>query len=401
MSTDISKKLSPNILLLGLVSFLADASTHMIKPILPAFITALGGSSLAVGGIGGLTESATSLLKVLSGYWSDRIRRRKPFLFLGYLTSAAAKLLFPLSTAWQHLLILMPAERVGKGLRGAPRDALIAALVKEPVRGRGFGFHRAMDSAGAIIGSLAAFLLVTRFDLPVRSILVVGAIVAFAAVAPIFAVREKRRHEGSSDPPGLSLRGFSIPFYLFLIVATIFGLGNFSYMFFILRALDVFGPNGSLGLTILLYALINVTYAGLSVPAGALSDRIGRKKVLLMGYGLFAATCLGLVLARGWPDLFFLFALYGGFRALTDGPQRALVADLVPFEIRGTALGVFHTAVGLAALPASLAAGALWQLAPRWTFLYGAALGLTAVVLLALLGRLGDSKKLSERKQTV
>jgi len=363
----------------------------MIKPILPAFITALGGSGLAIGGIGGLTESATSLLKVLSGYWSDRIRRRKPFLFLGYLTSAAAKLFFPLSAVWQHLLVLMPAERVGKGLRGAPRDALIAASVKEPVRGRGFGFHRAMDSAGAILGSLAAFVLVTRLDLPVRSILVVGAIVAFVAVLPIFAVREKRHHEGSSDLPRLSLKGFSRPFYLFLIVATVFGLGNFSYMFIILRALDVFGPDGSLGLTILLYALINAAYAGLSVPAGALSDRIGRKNVLLMGYGLFAATCLGLALARGWPELVLLFALYGGFRALTDGPQRALVADLAPASARGTALGTFHAAIGLAALPASLAAGALWQLAPRWTFLYGAALGSAATVLLLVLIRPGTT----------
>jgi MFS family permease len=370
-----------------MVSFLADASTHMIKPILPAFITMLGGGGLAVGGIGGLTESATSLLKVLSGYWSDRIRRRKPFMLLGYLTSAAAKLLFPLSTAWHHLLALMPAERVGKGLRGAPRDALIAASVDRTVRGRGFGFHRAMDSAGAIIGSLAAYTLVAGADLPVRMILLVGAVVAFAAVAPIIAVRETRQRTVQTDSSRPRLRGLPRPFYLFLIVATVFGLGNFSYMFLILRAGEMFGPPGSLGLAILLYALINVAYAGLAMPAGVLSDRIGRRKVLLMGYGLFAGTCLGLALARGWPELVLLFALYGGYRALTDGTQRAMVADLVPAGIRGTALGAFHTAVGLAALPASLIAGALWQLAPRWTFFYGASLGLTACLLLVLLGR--------------
>ena len=384
MSSTIPKKLSPNILLLGVVSFLADASTHMIKPILPAFITALGGGALAVGSIGGLADSATSLLKVFSGYWSDRIRRRKPFLFLGYLTSAGAKLLFPLSSVWQHLLVLTPAERVGKGLRGAPRDALIAASVAGSARGRGFGFHRAMDTAGAIVGSLAAFVLVTRVDLPLRSILLAGALVAFAAVIPIFAVREKRPQEKAIESSAPSLRGLSRPFYLFLIVAAVFGLGNFSYMFLMLRAADICGPNGSLGLTILLYALINVVYAGLSVPAGALSDRIGRKKVLLMGYGLFSATCLGLALAREWPELVLLFALYGGFRALTDGTQRALVSDLVPAEVRGTALGAFHTAAGLTALPAGLLAGALWQLAPRWTFFYGAAMGLTAAILLAV-----------------
>lgn len=351
----------------------------------------LGGGGLAVGSIGGLTDSATSLLKVISGYWSDRIRRRKPFMLLGYLTSAAAKLLFPLSSIWQHLLVLMPAERVGKGLRGAPRDALLAASVHETVRGRGFGFHRAMDTAGAIIGSVAAYVLVAGMDLEVRSILFIGALVAFAAVLPILAIREKRQGKDRTELSPPRLRGLPRPFYRFLVVATVFSLGNFSYMFLILRAADVFGPEGSLGLTILLYVLINIAYAGLSMPAGVLSDRIGRKKVLLMGYGLFAATCLGLALARGWPELILLFALYGGFRALTDGTQRALVADLVPPEIRGTALGAFHTAVGLAALPASLAAGALWQLAPRWTFFYGAALGLTATILLILLSPQGRS----------
>jgi len=363
----------------------------MIKPILPVFITMLGGGGLAVGGIGGLTESVSSLLKVFSGYWSDRIRRRKPFMLLGYLVSAAAKMLFPLSSAWQHLLALMPVERVGKGLRGAPRDALIAASVHESGRGRGFGFHRAMDSAGAIVGALAAYVLVTGADLPVRSILLAGAVIAFAAVAPVFAVREKRRREDQTESSRPRLSGLPHSFYRFLIAATVFGLGNFSYMFLILRAADVFGPARSLGLTILLYVLINVAYAGLAIPAGVLSDRIGRRKVLFMGYGLFAITCLGLALARGWPELILLFALYGGFRALTDGPQRALVSDLVPAEVRGTALGAFHTATGLAALPASLVGGVLWQMAPRWTFLYGAVLGLTAAVLLALLGRTSGS----------
>jgi MFS family permease len=357
----------------------------MIKPILPVFITMLGGGGLAVGSIGGLTDSATSLLKVLSGYWSDRIRRRRPFMLLGYLTSAVAKLLFPLSSAWQHLLVWMPVERVGKGLRGAPRDALIADSVDETARGRGFGFHRAMDTAGAIIGSLMAYVLVAGADLSVHSILWVGAVVAFAAVGPIFAVREKRQQKEHTIASRPRLRGFPRPFYRFLIVATLFSLGNFSYMFLILRAADVFGPESSLSLTILLYILINVAYAGLSMPVGVLSDRIGRRKVLFTGYGLFAVTCFGLALTSGWPELVLLFALYGGFRALTDGTQRALVTDLVPSEARGTALGVFHAAVGLAALPASLVAGALWQLTPRWTFLYGAALGLTAAIMLILL----------------
>lgn len=386
-----SKKIAPNILLLGLVSFLADTSTHMIKPILPVFIATLGGGGLAVGVIGGLTESVASLLKVFSGYWSDRIKRRKPFVFLGYLTSAAVKLLFPLATAWQHILVLMPAERVGKGLRDAPRDAIIAVSAEERVRGRGFGIHRAMDTSGAILGSLLAFILITTLAMPTRSVLVIAALVAFTSVIPLLAVREKKESVAQTKTLRPSLQGLPRPFYLFLVVATVFSLGNFTYMFLILRAGQLFAPELSMAMPVLLYTLINVTYAVFSVPSGILSDKIGRKKVLLLGYALFALTCVGLAFVRGWPGLVVFFALYGIFRALTDGTQRAFVADLTPAEVRGTALGAFHTATGLAALPAGIAAGALWRISWQWTFLYGAVLGFVAMMLLALLCRRHDA----------
>jgi len=389
--TAIFKRIPTNILLLGLVSFLADSSTHMIKPILPMFIATLGGGGLAIGTIGGLTDSVASLLKVFSGHWSDRIKKRKPFVFLGYLTSGVFKLLFPLSTTWQHMLALMPLERTGKGLREAPRDALIAASAEEKTRGRGFGIHRAMDTAGGILGSLLAFILIIALAASMRSVLFIGAMVAFSSVIPIFAVRENRVVMSGSQTLRPHLKDLPRPFYLFLTVATVFSLGNFTYMFLILRAGQFFAPPLSIATPILLYVLINVTYAAFSLPSGILSDKIGRKRVLLLGYAVFVITFLGLASVRAWPGLVVLFGLYGIFRALTDGTQRAFVVDLTSAQVRGTALGAFHTATGLAALPASIIAGALWRISPKLTFIYGAALGLMAMMLLSLLCRPQDA----------
>lgn len=348
------------------------------------FIAALGGGGLAVGTIGGLTESVASLLKVFSGYWSDRIKRRKPFVLLGYLTSAVAKLFFPLATAWQHILVLMPAERVGKGLRDAPRDALIAASAEEKTRGRWFGIHRAMDTSGAILGSILAFTLVATLAMPMRSVLLIAALVAFSAALPLFVVREQTGAVAQTKNLRLSLKGLPKSFHQFLAVATIFSLGNFTYMFLILRASQLLAPELATAIPVLLYVLINVTYAAFSVPSGILSDKIGRKKTLLLGYALFTITCLGFASTRSWLGLIAFFGLYGTFRALTDGNQRAFVADLTSPVVRGTALGAFHTVTGLAALPASIVAGVFWRLSPNLTFIYGACLGFVAVALLIL-----------------
>ena len=375
-----------NILLLGLVSLLTDLSSEMMLPILPLFITALGGTAFIVGLIGGLGDSIASILKVFSGYWSDRYGKRKPLVFSGYGVSAVAKLFLALSTLWQHVLVVRSLERVGKGLRDAPRDAIIADSALTEVRGTAFGIHRAMDTTGAIGGSLLAFLLFWFLGLEFKTILLVCAVIAFFALIPFYRVREAKR-EPQGISLGISFRALPGKMRLFILIATIFAMGNFTYMFFILRAQDFFtlevSERAAAAIPILLYVLYNTVYALSSVPAGMLSDRIGRRNVLLLGYALFGLTCLGFAFLESLPSFVILFALYGLVYALVVGTERAFAADLAPEELRGTALGTLHTSIGLAALPASLIAGALWyHIDPGATFVYGFALGLTAAMLL-------------------
>lgn len=386
MKRGLFRGIGINILLLGIVSFLTDLSSEMMMPILPMFIIALGGTAFVVGLIGGLGDSIASILKVFSGYWSDRYGRRKPFVFSGYAVSSLAKLFLALSTIWQHVLITRSVERVGKGLRTAPRDAIIADSATTEVRGAAFGIHRAMDTAGAIGGSLLAFLLFWFLELEFKTIILTCAIIAFFALIPFYRVREAKR-EPQETSLGISFKALPARLKGFVLVATIFALGNFTYMFFILRAQDFFtgvvSEKAAFAIPILLYVLYNTVYALLSIPSGMLSDRIGRRQVLLFGYSLFGLTCLGFAFLDSLAAFIVLFTLYGLVYALVEGTERAFVSDLASGELRGTALGTFHTCIGLAALPASLIAGALWQHIDPWaTFVYGCVLGLTAAVLL-------------------
>ncbi|RLI89306.1 MAG: MFS transporter [Candidatus Altiarchaeales archaeon] len=370
-----------NVLLLGIVSFLTDISSEMIHPLLPMFIVALGGSGLVVGIIGGLGDSITSILTVLSGYLSDRSGERKPFVFSGYGISSIAKLLLAFSTHWGHVLILRPLERTGKGLRTAPRDAIIAES-ERGVRGRAFGIHRAMDTSGAIIGSVLAFILLWFLGMRFETIFLLAGFIGLLALIPLFYVRERRR-----EPKKLTLKiglgALPREFRVFLLIVTVFALGNFTYMFFILRAQESFpDPRMAIALPVLLYVWFNIVYTIFSIPAGILSDRIGRKNVLIMGYGIFGITCLGFALFESFHVLIILFGLYGLFFALVDGTQRAFASDLITEDLRGTALGTFHTAIAFATLPASVIAGSLYQyFSPEATFFYGAGIAFLSAIL--------------------
>ncbi len=378
--------ISLNILLLGMVSLLTDLSSEMMVSILPMYITTLGGTAFVVGLIGGLGDSISSILKVFSGYWSDRTGKRKPFVFFGYGASAIAKLALAMAATWPQILGFRAVERIGKGMRDAPRDAIIADSAPVKVRGKAFGIHRTMDTAGAIGGSLLALLLFWVFGLSFKTIILACSIVAFASLIPFFWVKDVKQ------PPqkrslGLSFRALPRELKYFVFVATVFALGNFTSWFFVLRTRDFFAQTVSddraATIAIALYCLFNIVYAAFSIPVGILSDKIGRGKVLLLGYALFGVTFFGFALVQSVTAFVIFFILYGLIYAFVEGAERAFVCDMSPENVRGTALGTLHTSVGLVALPAGIIAGLLWEhIAPWATFVYGGSLGLIAAALL-------------------
>lgn len=367
---------------------LTDFSSEMVVPILPFFIQSLGGTGLAIGLIFGVGDAVAALLRVFSGYWADRTKKYKLFVFGGYLFSALAKFGYLSAFVWPQIAVIRPIERMGKGFRDAPRDAIVSDSVPYYKRGSAFGVQRAMDSVGAIIGSVAVLVLYVVFDFSFRNIFLASAFVGLLAVIPIFFVKvpyNLRIAKGN-----VSLKKLSPKVRRFIGVATLFALANFSYAFFVLQT-QAFFPNENikytLGLTLIVYIFFNLFDAGFSEPAGSLSDRIGRRRTILIGYLLFSFVCFGFLVKSTLladmpahiPVLIVLFACYGLFKAFVDASQRAFVADLSEPEIRATALGTFETATGLAAIPSGLAAGLLWNANPAYTFAFGCAMSLIAV----------------------
>lgn len=374
------KKIAPNVLLLSAVSFLNDFSSEMIMPILPFFLTSLGGTGQVVGLVGGLRDSVSSILKVFSGYWSDKTGKRKVFVYSGYAISAVFKALMAVCKTWPSAVVFSSLERTGKGLRTAARDAIIADSMPAG-RGKGFGVHRAFDSVGAIFGAIVAFILYRFLGLGFKSIILIAGLIGFASLAPLYFVKE-----GPPKPQEVTLKmGIkTLPksLRLFIIISGVFALGNFSYMFFIMRVQGFFAGKLSVAAPILLYVLFNIFYSGLAVPLGAVSDKIGREKVIIFGYLMFSVTAAGFVFFNSLAAFIVLFALYGVMYAAVDGNQRAYVSDLAQEHLKATALGTFHTVTGLMALPASMVAGILWEkIGPSATFIYGGTLALVSVVL--------------------
>ena len=377
-----------NIILLGLTSLLTDISSEMVYPLLPFFlVSSLGASPAILGLIECVAESLASLLKVVSGYISDRAGRRKPLTILGYAGSALGKLLLYLAGSWVVVFAARIVDRFGKGIRTAPRDALIAESSSSGRRGRAFGLHRAMDSAGAAIGVLLAFMLISAAPSDFRRVFLWSLIPAVLGVILLFFVRETRLQDHrTATIQRFRWRVLPAKLRAFLIISLLFSLGNSSNAFLLLRARALHVDPAQI---LLLYLVYNISYALFSYPAGRVSDVLGRKMVLVAGYILFAVVYFGFAFfvdpERSWIT-WALFILYGIFSAFTDGVEKALVSDLAPVEMRGTAIGLHATLVGIGLLPASLIAGQLWtQIGPEAALGLGGLTGFVAAIALALL----------------
>jgi MFS family permease len=375
----IFSRISRNVIVLGIVSLLTDLSGQLVFPLLPLYITTvLGGTAVAVGLVEGSAEAAASLLKVVSGYWSDKVQRRKPFVFFGYTLSALMKPVLAFAGSWFTILLIRITDRVGKGMRDAPRDAIIAESNEQATLGKAFGYNRAMDGLGSLGGAVMAFLLLPVFGF--ANLFKLAIIPGLISVGVIFLVKEPSAIKNAGKK--ISLRfGFSqltSELKIFILIASVFTLGNYNYAFLMLRA-------KSQGLsdvhTIMLYALFYLVYMLLSMRAGILSDKFGRKPIIMSGYIIFTVLSLGLFIFTGMTFTVISFILFGVFFALIDGAQRAFVSDLSTPEIKGTALGAYHTLTGLAALPGGFISGWLWtKFNPGATFLFGTIVGLLSVL---------------------
>lgn len=389
-------KLPRAVIALAIVSLLTDVSSEMVYPLLPVFLReVLGAGALAVGAIEGAAESVASLLKLASGWWSDRARHRKPLVVLGYLLATMARPLIGLAGGVGQVAVLRLTDRAGKGVRTAPRDALIADAVQAADRGRAFGLHRAADNLGAVIGPLLALLLLREAGVSMRWVFVLSVIPALLAVVVLVAgVGEGDR--GRPAPWATVGRRWSWPerrFGSYLAVLMLFTLGNSSDAFLLLRATDA---GVGVAWLPLLWALLSLLKAVSSLPAGILSDRVGRRPVIVGGWVVYAAVYFLLGRATTAMQVWLLFAVYGVYFGLTEGVEKALVADLASEAMRGTAFGWYNLVVGLGALPASLLFGAIWE----WrgatvAFDVGAGLALAAAVGLGLLSLPSHSRRVA------
>ncbi len=389
------RALHRNIWATGLTSFFTDISSEMVLNLLPLFmVNVLGVRTGVIGLIEGIAEATASLLKLFSGWFSDRLRARKGLAVAGYAMSAFSKPFFYFATSWGLVAVVRWADRVGKGIRTAPRDALVADSVDERNRGLAFGFHRAADTAGALVGILIALLVVwlaQRGDAQLsrstfQTVVLLSIIPGVLGVLTLALGAQDVPVKGGAERPRITFRGLGRRFALFMLIVGLFDLGNSSDAFLILRAqergLNVVGVLGML-------ATFNLVYTLVSTPAVSLSDRIGRRRVIVGGWLVYGAIYLGVALARSGWQVWLLYALYGVYYGMAYGTTRAMVADIVPPHLRGTAYGTYNAMLGILDFPASFIAGVLWQGVGPWQgfgpsapFLFGAVMAFLAAGLM-------------------
>jgi MFS family permease len=385
--------LSRNVIALGLVSLFTDASTEMIVPLLPAFITiVLGAGPLALGWIEGASDAVASVLKLLSGRWADRTGRNRPFVLAGYTLASVVRPLVALATAPWHVLAVRLTDRVGKGLRNSPRDAMLAASVRPDERGRAFGFNRALDHTGAVLGPLVAVAFLSARPNDLRTLFWLAAIPgALAVLVLIVGVREVAPETGRPEPdaaPGSALPTRSL--LRFLVPLGLFTLGNASDVFLLLKAGATRAPLTTLPL---LWIALHVVKSSTSLVGGRLADRWGHKRTIAVGWLVYVACYVGFGFAESQLTVWILFLVYGAYHGLSEAAEKALVAKLSPARRRGTGFGWYYLTLGFLTLAASVLFGALWEtLGSRTAFLASA--GLAAAALLSLLALVpSDSRR--------
>lgn len=381
--------LSRNVIAMGGVSFLNDLSSDMIFPFIPVFLTSvLGATATFVGVIEGVADATASVVKIFSGRFSDKMHRRKPFVVAGYGLSAFAKPLLAFAMAPWHVLVVRFLDRIGKGTRDAPRDALLSLSVEKRKVGKAFGFHRGADTLGAALGPLIGFLLLPLLGGNLRNLFLLSFVASFFSVLIIQLFIKDVSKEAKESPKHVSrgkfkLASLGFPFLIFLIASVIFTLGKASEVFLLLRAEEV---GVAVFLLPIIYFVYNITFASFSAPVGMLSDKIGHRNTFMIGMLIFSLTYFAFARWHSVFAIWFLFGAYGLYSAFTEGVGRAIVADLVSENTRATAYGIYSACTGLALLPASIIFGVLWDhLGSSASFYYGGMLGILALVLFLFL----------------
>ena len=390
--------LSKNTFLLAFASLFADISTEMLYPVLPVFLTqTLKASGTIVGLVDGFAQAAQNIVQGFSGALSDKLQRRKPLALFGYFLAAIAKPLMGLATVWQGLFAARLLDRLGAGTRSAPRDALIASSADDANRGRAFGLEGVGDNAGACLGPLLAVILLYSFHVGMRSIFYLAIIPGLLAFVMVLFVRERPARVKAKSKIDVSLRRFPSGYWKYLLVTALFGLGNSSNAFLILRTQEV---GASLERTILIYAGFNLVAALISYPAGSLSDQWGRRNVLLVSFGIFLVGYLGFAVTQNVVLIAGLFAFYGLFQGIFRAVGKAFAADFVPEHLRASSIGWYSTTVGVLQLVSSLVAGMLWdRVSHVAVFYYGAAFALMGIIgLLSVIPARHDPHSTAEAK---
>ena len=383
--------LEKNAFFTGLTSFFTDTSTKMVYSVMPLFLLSIGASKTTISLIEGIAESTASLLKAISGYWSDKIGKNKPFMIIGYGITAIITPLYALARIPIQILFFRFFERIGKGLRAAPRDSLISGSIKKNEAGKTFGFQKAMDNSGAIVGPLIAFLMLSIFPLNYSYIFLLATIPAILGVLTIIIFIKEAKTEKKETTNKISLQLLPKKFYFFLIIIFVFTLGNSADALLLVKTSETGIDKSYIPFV---YMIFNTVSVLLAIPIGKLSDRIGREKLIILGFLIYAIVYYFFGRFNNINVFIFLFMLYGFYSALTDGSQKAMISDIVSKDLKGTGFGIYHAVLGITLLPASLIAGLLYdKVNSNAPFYFGSVMALIATLLMIIFTVLDKRKR--------